>query len=191
MGSYQQPMKLSHNSYITSTMSKYFKIGKFVASFGLKGELVLLHSLGKKTSLKGLETIFVEDRKDNFMPYFISATSIKNEAEVYIKLEGIDSKETARKLTPKEVWLTEEDFKNFAAASSPIALLGFHLINDEDEDLGEIIEVIEQPHQILCAILLHGKEALIPIHQESLDKIDQQNRKVYVTLPDGLLDIYK
>jgi 16S rRNA processing protein RimM len=172
-------------------MNQYFKIGKLAASFGLKGELVLQHSLGKKTSLKGLETIFIEERKDNFMPYFITSTSIKNDTELYIKLEGIDSKETARKLTPKEVWLTEEDFKIHAAKSSPIALLGFHMITDEDEDLGEILEVIEQPHQILCAILLDGKEALIPIHQESLDKIDQQNRKVYVTLPDGLLDIYR
>ncbi len=172
-------------------MSQYFKIGKLAASFGLKGELVLQHSLGKKTALKGLETIFIEERKDNFMPYFITGASIKNDAELYIKLEGIDSKETARKLTPKEVWLAEEDFNIHAAKSSPIALLGFHLITDEDEDLGEILEVIEQPHQILCAVLLEGKEALIPIHQESLDKIDQQNRKVYVTLPDGLLDIYR
>jgi 16S rRNA processing protein RimM len=172
-------------------MSKYFKIGKLAASFGLKGELVLQHSLGRKTALKGLETIFLEEGKDNFMPFFISAASVKNDTEVYIKLEGIDSKETARKLTPKEVWLSAADFASFAAASSPIALLGFHLITDEDEDLGEIIEVIEQPHQILCAILLDGKEALIPIHQESLDKIDRKNRKVYVNLPDGLLDIYR
>jgi len=171
-------------------MSQYFKIGKLAASFGLKGELVLLHSLGKKTSLNGLETIFLEEGKDNMMPYFIATTAIKNDAEVYVKLEGIDSKETARKLTPKEVWITEADFKKFAAKAAPIAMLGFHLIN-KDEDLGEIIEVIEQPHQILCAILLDGKEALIPIHGESLDKIDQKNRKVYVTLPDGLLDIYR
>lgn len=171
-------------------MSQYFKIGKLAASFGLKGELVLQHSLGKKTILKGLETIFIEQGKDNLMPYFISTITIKNDAEVFIKLEGIDAKETARKLTPKEVWITEADFKKFAAKAAPISMLGFNLIN-EDEDLGEIIEVIEQPHQILCAILLDGKEALIPIHGESLDKIDQKNRKVYVTLPDGLLDIYR
>ena len=171
-------------------MSQYFKIGKLAASFGLKGELVLQHSLGKKTALKGLETIFLEERKDNFMPWFITSTAIKNDGEVYIKLEGIDSKETARKLTPKEVWITEADFKKFAAKAAPISMLGFHLIN-EQEDLGEIIEVIEQPHQILCAILLDGKEALIPLHGESLDKIDEKNRKVFVTLPDGLLDIYR
>lgn len=171
-------------------MSQYFKIGKLAASFGLKGDLVLQHSLGKKTTLKGLETIFLEEGKDNFMPYFITSTSIKNDAEVYVKLEGIDSKEVARKLTPKEVWITREDFTIHAAKAAPISMLGFHLIN-EDEDLGEIIEVIEQPHQVLCAILLDGKEALVPIHGESLDKIDQKNRKVYVTLPDGLLDIYR
>ena len=107
-----------------------------------------------------------------------------------IKLEGIDIVEAARKLTPKEVWLAEDDFKKFAAKSSAIALLGFNIIN-EDEDLGEILEVIEQPHQVLCAILLNGKEALIPIHEESLEKVDTKNRKVYVNLPDGLLDIYK
>jgi 16S rRNA processing protein RimM len=171
-------------------MAQYFKIGKLAASFGLKGEVVLQHSLGKKTSLKGLDAIFIEDKKDSFLPYFIESTSVKNDAEIFIKLDGVDTKEVARKLTPKEVWITEENFKKFAAASAPIAMLGFNLINDE-EDLGEILEVIEQPHQILCAILIDGKEALIPIHEESLDKIDKKNRKVYVTLPDGLLDIYK
>lgn len=171
-------------------MSQYFKIGKFAASFGLKGELVLQHSLGKKTTLKGLETIFIEQGKDNFMPFFLEHTNPKNEAEIFIKLEGVDTKEAARKLTPKEAWLLEEDFKKFAAKAAPITMLGYHLVN-EDEDLGEIIEVIEQPHQVLCAILLDGKEALIPIHEESLDKIDQQSRKVFVTLPDGLLDIYR
>jgi 16S rRNA processing protein RimM len=171
-------------------MSQYFKIGKLAASFGLKGELVLQHSLGKKTSLKGLETIFIEEPKDNFMPYFISAARIKNDDEVFLKLEGIDTKETARKLTPKEVWLTEEDFNKYAAKSSPIAMLGFSLIN-EKQDLGEILEVIEQPHQLLCKILLGGKEALIPVHEASLEKIDTKNRKVFVTLPDGLLDIYR
>ncbi|MES2429716.1 MAG: ribosome maturation factor RimM [Bacteroidota bacterium] len=171
-------------------MAQYFKIGKLAASFGLKGELVLQHSLGKKTDLKGLEAFFLEEGKDNFMPYFIQSASIKNDAEVFIKVEGVDTKEVARKLTPKEVWITEEDFQKFAAKSSAIAMLGFHLIN-EGEDLGEILEVIEQPHQILCAISLNGKEALIPIHEESLEKVDQKNRKVFVILPDGLLDIYQ
>ncbi|MGB4845635.1 MAG: ribosome maturation factor RimM [Ferruginibacter sp.] len=171
-------------------MGQYFKIGKLAASTGLKGELVLQHNLGKKTTLKGLEAIFLEEKKDSFIPYFLQSTKIRSDNETVIKLEGIDIVEAARKLTPKEVWISEDDFKKFAAKSSPIAMLGFNIIND-DEDLGEILEVIEQPHQVLCAILLNGKEALIPIHEESLEKVDTKNRKVYVNLPDGLLDIYR
>ena len=38
-------------------MPEYFKIGKLVAVHGLKGELLLKHTLGKKTSLKGLQAL--------------------------------------------------------------------------------------------------------------------------------------
>jgi 16S rRNA processing protein RimM len=171
-------------------MDNYFKIGKLVATYGLKGEIILQHSLGKKTSLKGLEALFIEEKKDSFLPWFIESTKIKSETETYIKFEGISSKEAAHKLVQKEIWLLEADFKKFADKSAPISLLGFTLINEE-EDLGEILEVIEQPHQVLCKILLEDKEALIPVNEEFLDKIDKKNRKVFVTLPDGLLEIYR
>jgi len=170
-------------------MPSYFKIGKLAASHGLKGDLILQHGLGKKTSLKGLVAIYLEEGKDNFIPYFIEKTSIKNESETYIKLEGIDVVEAARKLTPKEVWLTDADFEKHAAKEAPLSLLGF-MITDGGKDLGLITEVIEQPHQLLCTILYKGKEALIPVHEDSLVNIDRKNRKLHLDLPEGLLDIY-
>lgn len=171
-------------------MNNYYKIGKLAASFGLDGQLILEHSLGKKTSLKGLENIFIEERKDSFLPYFIESSKIKNDKEVYVKLEGISVKEATKHLIKKEVWLSENDFKKFAANAAPISLLGFMVVND-DEEIGEISEVIEQPHQVLCKIIFHGKEALIPLHENSLEKIDKKNRRLFVNLPEGLLDIYK
>src|SRR5215213_5891921 len=103
-------------------MTEYFKIGKLVATFGLKGELVLLHHLGKKTSLKGLETVFIEEKKDELLPYFIQATRIKNDQELFIALEGIDTKESAQRLVAKQLWLSEEDFHKYADKSAPISL---------------------------------------------------------------------
>ena len=171
-------------------MTEYFKIGKFVTTFGLKGELVLKHNLGKKTSLKGLKALFVEERKESFIPWFIETTRIKNEDEVYLKLEGINLREQATRLTQKEVWLPEEEFKKFSAKSSPINLLGYELIEGE-QVLGKILEVIEQPHQILCKIEFNKKEAYIPLHQETIKKIDRKAQQVIVALPPGLLEIYQ
>ena len=171
-------------------MNNYFKIGKIVATHGVQGQVVLEHSLGKKTSLKGLETIFIEESSDSFLPYFISSATIKNEKETYLNFEGIESKEAARIILKKEVWLTEADFKKYAAGAAPISLLGF-MVLDNDTEIGEVVEVIEQPHKLLCKILVDGKEALLPVHEGSLQKIDKKNRKLYLELPDGLLDIYR
>lgn len=171
-------------------MDQYFKIGKLAATFGVQGQFVLEHNLGKKTALKGLETIFIEEKKDTFLPYFISAAKMKNDREVFVLLEGINTKEAARYLIKKEVWLSEIDFKKFVGNAAPISFLGFMVVKN-NEDLGEVIEVIEQPHQVLCTIIIDDKEVLIPVHEDSLEKIDKKNRRIYVNLPDGLLDIYK
>lgn len=170
-------------------MTEYFKTGKFVSTHGLKGELILKHNLGKKTSLKGLQAIFIEEKKGSFIPWFIESTTIKNEEEVYVKLDGLNTREQAMKLTTKEVWLPEADFKKFSAKSAPVTLLGYTIVEDE-KVLGTIQEVIEQPHQILCKIESNSKEAYIPLHEETIQKIDRKNQRVIVSLPPGLLEIY-
>jgi|GEM_PF-53223 len=171
------------------TMTEYFKIGKFVSTFGLQGELVLKHNLGKKTSLKGLQAVFIEEKKESFIPWFVESTRIKNEEEVFIKLEGISIKEQATKLAQKQVWLPEADFKKFSSKSSPINMLGYDVVENE-KVLGKIEEVIEQPHQLLCRINMNGKEAYIPLHEQTLIKIDKKKAQVIVELPEGLLEIY-
>ena len=170
-------------------MTEYFKIGKLVAASGLKGELILKHTLGKKTSLKGLEAIFIEDKKDSFIPWFIQSVRIKNTDEVYLKLEGVDVREAAMNISQKDIWMTETDFKKFAAKTAPISLLGYTIINHK-EPLGEVLEVIEQPHQLLCRLEIKGKEVLIPLNEGFLQKINHAKKQVMVELPDGLLEIY-
>jgi 16S rRNA processing protein RimM len=168
----------------------YRNIGRLVAVHGLQGELVLVHRLGKKTALRGLKMLFLEDKKDEFLPWFIESTRVKGAEEIFVKLEGLDTKEAARRVVQKEVWLRQEDFEQYAGMAAPISLVGFRLI-DGGVDLGEIAEIIEQPHQVLCRIDLGGKEALIPLHEQTLRKVDRVKREVHVELPEGLLDVYR
>ncbi|HVS97949.1 MAG TPA: ribosome maturation factor RimM [Puia sp.] len=171
-------------------MENFRNIGRLVAVHGLQGEMVLKHSLGKKSELKGLKTLFLEEKKDELLPWFIESARSKAPDEVFVKLEGLNTKEAAMRMVRKEVWVREADFPGLAGKSAPISLVGFRLF-DGTTDLGEILEVIEQPHQVLCRIDLGGKEALIPLHGETLRGIDQRARKVHVELPDGLLDVYR
>lgn len=170
-------------------MSDYFSIGKIVAAFGTEGEMILVHRLGRKSKLKDVSALFIEERKSSYLPYFIKEVRAKSATEFYIKLEGIDSREAVKPYLKKEVWLTQEDFSRQADTSTPLGLLGFMVVQD-GASLGLIEEIIEQPHQTLCRIDYKGHEALIPLHEESLVKVDNAARTVEVRLPDGLLELY-
>ena len=171
-------------------MNEYINIGKIVATFGVKGELILKHALGKKTNLKGIDAIFIEQQKNSYLPYFVQSSKAKDNEEMYVQIDGVASKESAHRLVQKNVWLLDEDFRKVAGKTAPIALLGYTLMN-EGENLGPIEEVIEQPHQVLLRITLNGNEALIPLHEETLQQIDRKKKEVHVVLPDGLLEIYR
>ena len=80
-------------------------------------------------------------------------------------------------------------FKKLAAKSSPANFLGYTVIN-KNKALGEILEVIEQQHQLLFRLEIQNKEILIPLNDETLKKIDHKKKQVIVELPEGLLDIY-
>jgi len=172
-----------------AAMAEYYKIGRLAGAHGLNGELLLRHTLGKKTSLKGLSALFTEEKNQSFIPWFIESVKIKNAEELYLKLEGINSREAALPLAQKEIWLPEADFKKYAAAAAPANLLGYTIL-DGEQPLGEILEVIEQPHQLLCRLDIKDKEVLIPLNESSLKKIDHRKKTVKVALPEGLLDIY-
>ena len=170
-------------------MKNYISIGKLVAAHGLKGTMILKHHLGKKTALQGLDVFFIEELPGSFLPYFPGEMAAKSEEEILINIEGVDSKEKASKLLQKQVWLTEDVFVKFAAASAPISLLGFQVF-DKKVLVGEVLEVIEQPHQVMCRIEHQGNdEILIPINEQSLVKIDKKNKKLYLDLPDGLIEV--
>ena len=167
----------------------YIHIGKIAATFGIKGEVLLVHGLEKKSNFKEVEVLFVEETKNSYLPYFIQSGKAKDAEETYIKLEGVDSKEAAHRFVQKHVWLQQQDFEKVAGKRSMIGLLGFTIV-EEENTIGIVEEVIEQPHQILLRTTYNNKEAYIPLHEETLLKIDRKKKEVLVSLPAGLLDVY-
>jgi 16S rRNA processing protein RimM len=167
----------------------YRNIGKIVSAFGLKGDLIVLHHLGKKIAVSKIKVIFLEQKKDELIPYFIENIRKKGDNELHLKLDGIDSKEAATKFLRHEVWMKEEEIHTHTHKNNPIGWVGYRIL-DQGKDLGPILEVIEQPHQILCRIEISTKEVLIPLNEQTLRRVDHKDKTVLLTLPDGLLEVY-
>jgi len=170
-------------------IQQYIHIGKIVATFGTNGQVIVQHVLGKKTALKGIKAIFIEQNKNSYLPYFVETAKPKNTEETFVQLEGVGSKEAAHRFLNKNVWLPEADAIALMDVNAPIALLGYTIV-EKQKTLGTIEEVITQPHQVLVRISIEGKEVLIPLHEDTLQKIDRKRKEVWVNLPEGLLAIY-
>ncbi len=169
--------------------SSYRNIGKIVSVFGLKGEMIVQHHLGKKIAISKFKVIFLEQKKEELLPYFVETARKKSEDDLYLKLEGIDTKEAAAKFLRREVWIKEEEMQAHVGKNNPIAWVGYDIM-DQGKDLGPVLEIIEQPHQVLCRLSINNKEVLIPINEQTLQKIDHKTRVLLLTLPDGLLEVY-
>jgi 16S rRNA processing protein RimM len=169
--------------------NSYRNIGKIVSVFGLKGEMIVHHHLGKKIAVSKIKVIFLEQKKGELLPYFVESARKKGDDDLYLKLEGIDSKESASKYIRREVWMREEEVQTHAPKNNPISWVGYQVL-DQGRDLGPVLEVIEQPHQVLCRLEIDTKEVLIPINEQTLDKIDHKARTLLLILPEGLLEVY-
>ena len=173
--------------------SNYFSIGSIVATHGWKGEMVLKHALGESGSappLKDVDVVFIEERKGSFLPFFVSGVRAKAPGEVYLLLEGVESRERARGMLRKGVYLDEPRFRTQVREDSYLYYLGYIVEDAAAGRLGPVAEIMEMPSQLLAKVYREGKELLIPLTESTLQRIDTEGKVIYVELPDGLLEVY-
>lgn len=170
-------------------MTEYIRIGKIISTHGTDGALTVRHALGEPFEEHLLKVLFLEENESLFTPWFIEKITSVNKSELRIQLEEIHSRESARRFLKKEVWISKDVFERVVSKDAPISLLGYIACN-EKEILGEIEEIIEQPHQLLCRVMLEGKETWLPVHEDNIQRIDHEKRQLILQLPDGLLELY-
>lgn len=164
-------------------------IGNLVATHGLDGTLILRHALGGRTHFPDVDVFFIETSTDNLLPYFPAEVKARSATETLLRFDGIASPERARGLLKKRVWLPASEARRLTSGNAPISLLGY-LVITQGKELCKVIEVIEQPHQVLLRGEVDGKEVLLPVNESTLVHVDHAQMTVELDLPDGLLEVY-
>lgn len=165
------------------------RIGKIVATHGLGGDVIMTHSTGNGKWLKKGGVLHVALRRGSAIPHFIAAVKRADADEAVLHLEETETVEAAKLLIGKEVFAAQEDVAT-VAKDSPLVWIGFELIDSEKGSVGTIEDVFQTAHQWLAQVMVGGKEALIPLIEQTIKKVDMKAKKVHVELPEGLLDIY-
>src|SRR5437868_9788187 len=69
-------------------------------------------------------------------------------------------------------------------------IIGFSVTDTLLGELGIIKDVYDLQQHPVGVMLYKEKEVLIPVSEQTLQKIDRENKKIFLTLPEGLLEVY-
>jgi len=170
---------------------EYTLIGRLNSTHGLEGNITLTHQLKGKNTVKKLQHIFVEVRKESYIPYFIENCTIFNEQDAAVLLDDVYSLEEAKKLAGKNVYIETELYQKLQPADVSMNFVGFTLYDGNDQKVGKITDIIEAPNQLLAAVeLSNGNEALVPVVEHFISSINIAKRELTLQIPDGLIDLY-
>lgn len=168
---------------------KHFRIGTFIKTKGLKGELQLYVDYENLDAID-FKTVFV-DMAGKLVPYFVESVKYHHNNTAYFFLEDQDTIEKASRLVKKDVYLPDKlKPKKKKGDFTLMDLEGFIAIDENEGELGEIIHIQELPQQFIATVHYKNCEVLFPLNEDIIKSIDAVQGIVLVDLPEGLLDIY-
>jgi len=149
------------------------KIGKYVNTHGIKGEIRILSDFSRK------DLVFIPNKKIyiNNIEFSIK-TYRKHKQFDMITLDGINNINDILFLKGKDVFVKKEDINEFTLED----LYDYDLvINENKYKLKEILNNNKQK------LLLLTNDKMIPFVPSFIDKIDEENKILYMTVLEELL----
>lgn len=169
-------------------MEDYQEIGQTGKAFGTEGALKVKVEARFLDDFLEAPVVFLK-LMGKPVPFFLEY--IHNESPLIVKLEEVDSRETALGLAGKSLLLRREDIDE--AALQPVfdlsALEGFRIIDQALGEVGVIEEVIELPQQMMAVLQYEEREVLIPLSDQLILNVDAEEQRITMDLPEGLLDL--
>jgi 16S rRNA processing protein RimM len=166
---------------------EYFNLGVISKVFSFKGEIVARLDVEVPNLFDNLPAIFLEE-KGNLVPYFVEKLDPQINGFVRIKFRGIDTQEQAKKILKCLLYLPDNLLPKLKEDEFYFhEIVGFTAFDEDDKEVGEIVEVYDLPNNPVAEILINAKEVLVPLNL--MIELDKKNQKIYIEIPEGLVDL--
>ncbi|GHT41028.1 ribosome maturation factor RimM [Bacteroidia bacterium] len=172
------------------------KIGRFNKPHGIKGEI----SFGfTNDSFEDSENPFFICELDGILvPFRLEDYRFTSDSAALVRLKNIDSDKKVRLLAHKEVYFLKTNLRKDPDEETYTwdYFIGFTLVDEKSGEIGRISAVDDSTLNTLFIIeqnnvvkARHALPLLIPAADEMITHIDEEQRKIYVELPEGLLTL--
>ena len=167
-----------------------FYVGKIAKKFSFKGEVLVYLDTDEPELYENLESVFVECGK-HLVPFFIENSSLHKNDFLRVHFEDINTEDDADALIGSEIYLPLNMLPKLSGNKFYFhEVIGFEIEDKRLGFVGEIQSINDTTAQPLFEVLKDGAEILIPMIDHFLVKVDRENKKIIMDLPEGLIEMY-
>jgi 16S rRNA processing protein RimM len=186
----KQAKKKKHNSTAIMRKEDCFYLGKIAKKFSFKGEVLIYLDTDEPELYENMESVFVEFN-NNLVPFFIENSSLHKNDFLRVRFEDVNTEEEADRLLGSAVYLPLKMLPKLSGNKFYFhEVIGFEIEDRRLGVFGKIVAVNDSSAQTLFEVLNGDIEILIPVIDHFLVKIDRENKKVVMNLPEGLVEMY-
>jgi 16S rRNA processing protein RimM len=167
-----------------------FYLGKIAKKFSFKGEVLVYLDTDEPELYENMESVFVELNK-NLVPFFIQESSLHKNDFLRVKFEDVATEADADAIMGSELYLPLSFLPKLTGNKFYFhEVIGFEVEDQRLGVVGKIVSINDSTAQPLFEVLNGNVEMLIPMIDQFLVKIDRENKKVVMDLPEGLIEMY-
>ena len=167
-----------------------FYLGKIAKKFSFKGEVLIYLDTDEPELYQNMESVFVEFN-NNLVPFFIENSSLHKNDFLRVRFEDVDTEAEADSILGCEVYLPLNMLPKLEGNKFYFhEVIGFDIEDKRLGVFGKIVSINDSSAQPLFEVVNGSVEILIPMIDQFLVKIDRENQKVIMNLPEGLVEMY-
>lgn len=170
-------------------MEQRFRIGEIANTHGIRGEVKVYPTTDDVARFKKLKKCILETKQEEMILHVESCKFFKQFA--ILKFKEFNNINEVEPYKHCSLYVDREDAVKCEEDEYYIAdLVGCTVYNEDDSELGELIDVIQTgANDVYVVRMESGKELMIPAIKECILSVSITERRVKVHLLKGLLDL--
>jgi len=171
------------------------QIAQVLKSNGTDGELVMGFREIAPEDINLNEPVFIFF--DGLpVPFFIESFTKRGNTKALVRLTDICSMEDVEEIAGKAVYIEEDNLPEMSFEEDGYAaLIGWMVLTPEDAsdmdsdlyEIGEITDFIDIPNNPCIEVETENGAVMIPLHEDLILSVDQENLEIIMQIPAGLL----
>lgn len=167
------------------------EIGKFQKTHALKGELNALLDVDGDFASDGNPIIVEID--GIFVPFYAESVRPKGAESYLMKLQDVDSHEKAQLFVNKSIYALRANLVDYFDDPDLEVVddfVGYKIVDSDLGEIGEIIEIDDSTANVLFIVETPDEKTIyIPVAEEFINAVDDDNQIIGTSLPEGLVDL--